>query len=80
MQSSSSTGSTQSAASTSSPKNDSIELAQPNGELFLLYRHLRNRKIFHGYNAKQGTSCKKGYKIPQEYSGKFIILLCNLYL
>lgn len=39
------------------------------GELFLLYRYLRNRKIYHGVNAKNGASRKKGVLIPQEFSG-----------
>lgn len=78
MQSSSSNGSSASASSStgggisnSSKKNNTLDTAaQPNGELFLLYRYLRNRKIFHGINGKNGANRKKGVMIPQEFSGK----------
>lgn len=41
------------------------------GELFLLYRHLKNRKIYHGVNTKNSAHKKiKGLKIPQEFQGK----------
>lgn len=43
--------------------------ADLNGELFLLYRHLKGRRIYHGFNSKSGTNKKKGVKIPQEYQG-----------
>lgn len=43
------------------------------GELFLAYRYVKERKIYHGYNSKNGTNKKKGLKIPQEYQGMFII-------
>lgn len=79
MQSSSSNGSSASAGSSTGNKKDSLELAQPNGELFLLYRHFRNRKIYHGFNAKNGSSRKKGVMIPQEFSGKLYLYL-NLLL
>lgn len=52
-----------------------MDLVQPNGELYLLYRHLRNRKIYHGFNAKNGSSRKKGVMIPQEFSGKFCLFV-----
>lgn len=71
MQSSSSNGSSASAGSSTSHKKDSMELAQPNGELYLLYRNLRDRKIYHGFNTKSGPNRKKGVMIPEEYSGKF---------
>lgn len=78
MQSSSSNGSSASASSstggsTNNSKNKNtidMSAAQPNGELFLLYRYLRNRKVFHGINGKNGASRKKGVIIPQEFSGK----------
>lgn len=74
MQSSSSNGSSSASAVSSTSitnKKESMELTQPNnGELFLLYRYLRNRKIYHGINAKNGANRKKGVMIPQEFSGK----------
>lgn len=42
-----------------------------NGELFLLYRHLKKCRVYHGVNAKSGSnSRKKGIKIPQEFTGE----------
>lgn len=76
MQSSSSNGSSSASAnSSSSVTNKTKEMTdstQPNGELFLLYRYLRNRKIYHGINAKNGANRKKGVMIPQEFSGKLL--------
>lgn len=41
------------------------------GELFLLFRQIKDRKVFHAVSAKgNGTSRKKGYIIPQEFQGK----------
>lgn len=75
MQSASSNGSCGASANTAnSVTNKSKEVAdsaQPNGELFLLHRYLRNRKIFHGVNAKNGAARKKSVLIPQEFSGEF---------
>ncbi|XP_058819228.1 uncharacterized protein LOC131682066 [Topomyia yanbarensis] len=45
-----------------------------NGELFLLYRLMRNYKLYHAFNSKAGTNRKKGYKIPQDYPGYFSFL------
>lgn len=45
------------------------------GELFLAYRHVKERKIYHGYNSKNGTNKKKGLKIPQEYQGAFLFYI-----
>lgn len=78
MQSASSNGSgnTASANTASSVTNKSKETAdsaQPNGELFLLHRYLRNRKIYHGVNAKNGATRKKSVLIPQEFSGELNI-------
>lgn len=76
MQSSSSNGSSSTSAVSSTgvihktTTKDSTDPQQPNGELFLLYRYLRNRKIYHGINAKNGANRKKGVMIPQEFSGK----------
>lgn len=42
-----------------------------NGELFLLYRHLKKYKVYHAINAKSGTNRKKGIKIPQDFTGEF---------
>ena len=74
MQSSSSNGSSASGASSTSVcnKKDILDSLHPNGELYLLYRYLRNRKIYHGFNAKNSSNRKKGVMIPQEFSGKFI--------
>lgn len=80
IQSSSSNGSS-SAGSTSiirsgASKKDTAEAAaaagatKQNGELFLLFRHLKNRKICHGLNTKNGSTRKKGVMIPQEFQGK----------
>ncbi|XP_061390889.1 uncharacterized protein LOC133326224 [Musca vetustissima] len=45
------------------------------GELFLLYRLIRQRNIYHGHNAKTAaTSRKKGVMIPQEFPGYFSML------
>lgn len=41
-----------------------------NGELFLLYRHLKKYKVYHAINAKSGTNRKKGIKIPQDFTGE----------
>lgn len=76
MQSSSSNGSSSSTSASTGVINktstkDLTDTQQPNGELFLLYRYLRNRKIYHGINAKNGANRKKGVMIPQEFSGKF---------
>lgn len=78
MQSSSSNGSSSTSAVSSAASStgvinktkDLTDTTQPNGELFLLYRHLRNRKIYHGINAKNGANRKKGVMIPQEFSGE----------
>lgn len=41
------------------------------GELFLLYRHLKNYKVYHAVNAKSSSnSRKKGIKIPQDFTGE----------
>jgi hypothetical protein len=50
-----------------------------NGELFLLYRHLKNYRIYHAVNSKSGTNRKKGIKIPQDFSGKFAVFLINTF-
>ncbi|XP_013101038.2 uncharacterized protein LOC106082853 [Stomoxys calcitrans] len=45
------------------------------GELFLLYRLVRQRNIFHGHNTKTtAASRKKGVMIPQEFPGYFSLL------
>ncbi|KAH8263848.1 hypothetical protein KR038_002025 [Drosophila bunnanda] len=44
-------------------------------ELFLLYRLVRQRNIYHGHNAKSQTAQrKKTVLIPQEFSGYFSLL------
>jgi len=79
MQSSSSNGSSSASANSSTgviqkTTKDMTDTQQPNGELFLLYRYLRNRKIYHGVNAKNGANRKKGVMIPQEFSGYFSLI------
>ncbi|XP_065358104.1 uncharacterized protein B4 [Calliphora vicina] len=45
------------------------------GELFLLYRLVRQRHIYHGHNAKTtAANRKKGVMIPQEFPGYFSLL------
>jgi hypothetical protein len=45
-----------------------------NGELFLLYRHLKKYKVYHAINGKtSGTNRKKGIKIPQDFTGELAI-------
>lgn len=47
-----------------------------NGELFLLYRHLKKYKVYHAINGKtSGTNRKKGIKIPQDFTGEFRIAI-----
>ncbi|KAH8260441.1 hypothetical protein KR026_012411 [Drosophila bipectinata] len=44
-------------------------------ELFLLYRQVRQRSIYHGHNAKsQASQRKKSVLIPQEFPGYFSLL------
>lgn len=44
---------------------------QEEGELFVLYRLVRQRHIYHGHNAKTtSTNCKKAVLIPQEFPGE----------
>lgn len=44
-------------------------------ELFLLYRQVRQRNIYHGHNAKsQASQRKKSVLIPQEFPGYFSML------
>lgn len=51
-----------------------------NGELFLLYRHLKKYKVYHAVNAKSGTNRKKGIKIPQDFTGECRRRLCVIAL
>ncbi|XP_067621388.1 uncharacterized protein B4 [Eurosta solidaginis] len=45
------------------------------GELFLLYRLIRQRHIYHGHNSKTAVANrKKGVLIPQEFPGYFSLL------
>lgn len=51
-----------------------------NGELFLLYRHLKKYKIYHAVNGKtSGTNRKKGTKIPQDFTGEFYSISSSHY-
>lgn len=53
-------------ANSKSVDNNNIE-----GELFLLYRHLKKYRLYHAMNAKSGSNNrKKGIKIPQDFTGK----------
>lgn len=85
LKSSISTGSSNASASSSphsvTSKKQVIESnVAANGELFLLYRYLRNRKMYHAVNAKNGsTNRKKGVIIPQEFPGSYL-LSCQLVL
>ncbi|EDW05112.1 GH24091, partial [Drosophila grimshawi] len=56
--------------------NNNSSIAQPgHDELFLLYRLVRQRHIYHGHNAKsQAAQRKKTVLIPQEFSGYFSLL------
>lgn len=72
LKSSISNGSSNASASSSphsvTSKKQVIE--STNGELYLLYRYLRARKMYHGVNAKNGsTNRKKGVIIPQDFPG-----------
>lgn len=66
IQSSSSNGS----SSSSGVKKDSLLKNKQNGELCMLFRHLKSRKIFHGVSMKNGSARKKGVLIPQEFPGE----------
>lgn len=66
----------QSSSSNESSSSSSLEKKHDSqsGELFLLFRHIKNRKNYHGFNPKHAGSRKKGVKIPMEYTGKISIL------
>lgn len=74
LQSSSSNGSSSTNSSTSIT-NKTNDGSKHNGELYLLYRYLRQRKIYHGINTKSGSgNRKKGVMIPQEFPGYFSLV------
>ncbi|XP_055851643.1 uncharacterized protein LOC129915942 isoform X2 [Episyrphus balteatus] len=51
------------------------DFLKENGELFLLYRLIQQRHIYHGHNAKTGVAHrKKGVMIPQEFPGYFSLI------
>ncbi|KAM7353063.1 imaginal disc development protein B4 isoform 1-T24 [Cochliomyia hominivorax] len=55
--------------------NDANHNDEEQGELYLLYRLVRQRHIYHGHNAKTTTANrKKGVMIPQEFPGYFSLL------
>lgn len=65
---------TTAAVNSSNDTNNSDDIKADNGnngELFLLYRHLKKYKVYHAVNAKSGTNRKKGIKIPQDFTGEF---------
>ncbi|XP_017153304.1 uncharacterized protein LOC108162866 [Drosophila miranda] len=68
---------TNSSSSAGSGNNNSNNRPCSNGhdELFLLYRLVRQRNIYHGHNAKsQASQRKKTVLIPQEFPGYFSLL------
>ncbi|XP_036321735.1 uncharacterized protein LOC118735860 isoform X2 [Rhagoletis pomonella] len=66
---------TQSNTTINGNSNTDVENREDHGELFLLYRLIRQRHIFHGHNAKTAAaSRKKGVLIPQEFPGYFSLL------
>ena len=51
--------------------NGASHADEEQGELFLLYRLVRQRHIYHGHNSKStAANRKKGVMIPQEFPGK----------
>ncbi|XP_063698932.1 uncharacterized protein LOC134829660 [Culicoides brevitarsis] len=51
-----------------------IEKTKPkNGDLLLLYRHLKDHKVYHLMNAK-ASSRKRGIKLPQDFQGYFSLV------
>ncbi|XP_059616321.1 uncharacterized protein LOC132261495 isoform X2 [Phlebotomus argentipes] len=54
---------------------DSLLNARPQkaGELMLIYKQIRNRKLYHAISTKS-MDWKKGIKIPQEYPGYFSLV------
>ncbi|XP_030554776.1 uncharacterized protein LOC115758342 isoform X1 [Drosophila novamexicana] len=67
---------TNSSSSAGSGNHNSSSCVQPgHDELFLLYRLVRQRHIYHGHNAKsQASQRKKTVLIPQEFPGYFSLL------
>jgi hypothetical protein len=60
--------------------DDNCGSSNNNGELFLLYRHLKKYKVYHAINGKtSGTNRKKGIKIPQDFTGEFLLFITLLY-
>jgi hypothetical protein len=58
-------------ATATAGQDDNIVGSNNNGELFLLYRHLKKYKVYHAINGKtSGTNRKKGIKIPQDFTGE----------
>lgn len=51
--------------------NENEKLRPKNGELFLVYRHLKDHKVYHVMNTKT-NSRKRGVRIPQDFQGKTI--------
>lgn len=73
MQSSSSHGSNSNSSNLSGNNNNRL-LNKNTTEIVLLYRHIRDRRIYFGINTKQGIGGrKKCFKIPQEYPGMLIV-------
>ncbi|KAL9925453.1 imaginal disc development protein B4 isoform 1-T2 [Glossina fuscipes fuscipes] len=55
--------------------NNQVLHEDEQGELFLLYRLVRQRRLYHGHNAKTTVANrKKGVLIPQEFPGYFSLL------
>ncbi|CAD7086262.1 unnamed protein product [Hermetia illucens] len=77
LQSSSSNGSSSTNSLTSTtnknPTGGTNKLGS--GDLYLIYRYISERKIYHGYNSKSGAnSRKKGVMLPQEFPGFFSLV------
>lgn len=61
--------------SNNNKSNSGSDFIKENGELFLLYRLIQQRHIYHGHNAKTGVAHrKKGVMIPQEFPGYFSLI------
>lgn len=57
-------------SSTESAEGKPAAIKAGNGEIFLLYRHLKDHKVYHVMNAKASSSRKRGVRIPQDFQGK----------
>lgn len=58
------------ASFSSTESNENSKIKPGNGELFLMYRHLKDHKVYHAVNAKASSNRKRGIRIPQDFQGK----------